>query len=180
MKPIRKTLISAGALIIGLMLAAQPVMAGSFEDGLAAAERKDYATSLRLWHPLAEQGNARAQLFLGLLYHNGHGVPQDYAEAAKWYRKAANQGFAEAQIILGSLYMSGLGVSHDHAEAVRWYRKAAEQGHKRAKEILEAFDMSDSSREKLLKLTKKYMQRKPKHEKEGSVNTSQRRFILID
>jgi hypothetical protein len=32
--------------------------AGPFEEGLAAYERGDYATALRLWRPLAEQGEA--------------------------------------------------------------------------------------------------------------------------
>ena len=37
----------------------------SDEDGLAAYERGDYATALRLWRPLAEQGNALRQKILG-------------------------------------------------------------------------------------------------------------------
>ena len=39
----------------------------------------------------AEQGNAEAQLNIGLMYDNGEGVQQDKMEAAKWYRKAAEQ-----------------------------------------------------------------------------------------
>ena len=31
--------------------------AGPFEDGIAAAQRGDYATGLRLWKPLAVQGD---------------------------------------------------------------------------------------------------------------------------
>lgn len=38
---------------------------------------------------------AEAQFNLGIMYHNGLGVPQDYAQAVAWYRKAAAQGFAE-------------------------------------------------------------------------------------
>ncbi len=56
---------------------------------MAAYQRGDYATALREWHPLAEQGGANAQLLLGSMYDNGLGVPQDYAEAVKWYSKAA-------------------------------------------------------------------------------------------
>jgi len=40
----------------------------------------------------AEQGDAGAQLSLGLMYAIGQGVPRDYAQAAAWYRKAAEQG----------------------------------------------------------------------------------------
>jgi len=84
------------ALVVSLSLAA-PALAGPFEDGVAAYIRKDYATAMRLMRPLAEQGNARSQITIGLMYKDGEGVPQDYAEARKWFRKAAEQGFAEAQ-----------------------------------------------------------------------------------
>ena len=32
----------------------------------------------------AEQGYAEAQTMLGIMYHDGDGVPQDYAEAYYW------------------------------------------------------------------------------------------------
>ena len=75
--------------------------AGPFEDADAAYQRGDYATALRLWRPLGEQGNALAQFNLGIMYRRGQGVPQDYAEAVKWNRLAAEQGDAEAQHNLG-------------------------------------------------------------------------------
>jgi hypothetical protein len=76
----------------------------------------------------AREGNPYAQLFLGILYANGQGVPQDYGQAAQWYRRAADQGEADAQNNLGRLYDNGQGVPQDHGQAVQWYRKAAEQG----------------------------------------------------
>ena len=39
------------------------------------------ATALRLFRPLADQGLAKAQLFLGVMYANGQGVPQNQVEA---------------------------------------------------------------------------------------------------
>ncbi len=39
------------------------------------------------WFRLAaEQGNATAQVALGLMYHEGRGVPQNDKETVKWYR----------------------------------------------------------------------------------------------
>jgi TPR repeat protein len=105
-----------------------PVAAGPFEDGLVAADNGDYATAIRLWRPLAEQGNAAAQFNLGLIYYKGQGVPQDYAAAAVWLRKAADQGVTAAQWSIGSMYMNGRGVRQDYAAAVSWYRKAADKG----------------------------------------------------
>ena len=80
----------------------------------------------------AEQGDAKAQYYLGKMYANGKGVQQDYAEAVKWYRKAAEQGNGKAQNNLGVAYASGKGVRQDYAEASKWFRKGAEQGYANA------------------------------------------------
>ncbi|MFZ7230567.1 tetratricopeptide repeat protein [Avibacterium avium] len=95
-----------------------------FQQALDAANKNDFATALKLWKPLAEQGDASAQFNLGLMYANGQGVKQDKAEAAKWYRKAAEQGDVSAQFNLGLIYH----IYHYDVEGVKWYRKAAEQG----------------------------------------------------
>jgi uncharacterized protein len=85
-------------LLVALMLTVcgSIVRAGPLEDGVAAHDKGDYATALRLWRPLAEQGNAYAQYNLGLMYDYGTGVAQDYREAAKWYRLAAVRGYTLA------------------------------------------------------------------------------------
>tara|TARA_Y100000588_G_scaffold388686_1_gene489508 strand:+ start:1850 stop:2476 length:627 start_codon:yes stop_codon:yes gene_type:complete len=83
----------------------------------------------------AEQGDADAQVNLGVMYRNGEGVSQDDKEAVKWWRKAAEQGNAEAQWLLGREYDSeyfGSGVLKNDKEALEWYRKAAELGHAKA------------------------------------------------
>ena len=45
---------------------------------------------------LAEQGDAGAQVLLGMMYDTGAGVPEDDTEAVRWYRLAADQGHASA------------------------------------------------------------------------------------
>jgi TPR repeat protein len=65
--------------------------------GLDAWDRGDFATALREWTPLAEQGHASAQYNLGQMYREGEGVPQDDKTAAKWYTLAAEQGHVKAQ-----------------------------------------------------------------------------------
>ncbi len=47
-------------VVLSLMLTGAAA-AGPYEEGVAAYQRGDYATALRLWRPLAEQGDARAQ-----------------------------------------------------------------------------------------------------------------------
>ena len=119
-----KTTFAGLALIAALCVAftlglTAPAWAG-FEDGWAAYKRGDYATALREWRPLAKQGNANAQLFLGLMYRKGHGVPQDDAESVRWYRKAGEQGLASAQRNLGIMYSQGRGVSQDFVQGYMW------------------------------------------------------------
>ncbi len=101
-----------------------PAWAG-FDEGVAAYNQGDYATALREFRPLAEQGDAHAQFNLGVMYENGLGVPQDYAEAVKWYRKAAEQGNADAQFNLGVAYEKGRGVPQDYVQAYMWFKLAA-------------------------------------------------------
>ncbi len=80
-----KAILRSGFLALAMMAFAVPVSAGPYEEGATAAKRGDFATALRLWRPLAEQGDANAQNSLGFIYSKGEGVPQDYAEAVKWW-----------------------------------------------------------------------------------------------
>ena len=116
-------------LILALLLAGVGLSANAdFNEGLAAYARGDYATALRAWQTFAEQGNAKAQVNLGVMYAQGEGVPQDYKTAAQWFRRAAEQGHAKAQVKLGWMYDEGQGVPQDYKAAAQWYRRAAEQG----------------------------------------------------
>ena len=117
-----------GAVGLALCLLVQPVAAGQYEDGNAAYHRKDYLTAIRLWQPLAEQGDAKAQYNLGVLDAKGRGVPQNYAKALKWFYKAAEQGYAKAQNNLGIMYNKGWGVKKDYVQAQMWFRLAAISG----------------------------------------------------
>ena len=108
----------------------------AYNAALDAYLKGDHATALRLWRPLAEQGNATAQDKLGIMYAKGQGVQQDYATAVAWFRKAAAQGNAIAQENLGVMYSNGWGVPQDDASAAFWFRKAAEQGNARAQNNL--------------------------------------------
>lgn len=109
--------------------------ADQFDDSLAAYDRGDYATAVRLLRPLAEQGNAQAQNSLGAMYYNGKGVAQDFKEAVKWYRLAATQGFASAQLNLGAMYYEGKGVAEDFIRAYMWLSIAAAKGNANAVQL---------------------------------------------
>lgn len=113
--------------VLSIICLAVPTWA-DFQAGMDASTRGDYATALREWRPLAEQGDALAQYNLGMLYRKGRGVPQDDVQARQWYAKAAAQGLAKAQFSLGTLYFNGEGTPKDYQQALRWFRLAAEQG----------------------------------------------------
>ena len=123
-----RNLVRSIVLLLALGLS-EPVLAGPLEDANAAYVKQDYATALRLFRPLADQGDAEAQSMLGLMYDVGRGVPHDYAQAVKWYRLAADQDNARAQFMLGGMYDVGQGVPQDYAQALKWYRLAADQGY---------------------------------------------------
>ena len=114
----------------GDLSSATSVWSADFEKGWDAYEKGDYATALREWEPLAEQGDVSAQYNLGLMYHSGEGVPKDYKTAHKWFSfAAAEQGDAVAQYNLGQMYRNGQGVPRDYSTAFKWYSLAAEQGY---------------------------------------------------
>ena len=80
------------ARLMVLLLAmglSESVLAGPLEDARAAYVKQDYATALRLFRPLADQGDADAQSMLGLMYDNGQGVPKDDVLAYMWRNLAA-------------------------------------------------------------------------------------------
>jgi len=86
----------------------------------------------------AKQGNATAQLLLGLMYSVGKGIPRDDEEAFYWLTESAEQGNAEAQLHLGFVYENGKGTPQDYEKALYWFTKSAEQGD--AEAHLKSFD----------------------------------------
>ena len=88
-------------------------------------DRADYATALKIWLPLAKQGDPEAQNYIGEIFEKGLGTESDYQAAANWYKRAAEQGYSRAQLNLGQLYELGYGVQQDMRNALNWYRRAS-------------------------------------------------------
>ena len=109
-------------IVLGLGASAR---ADALRDAQAAYDRGRYATALEIWQPLAEQGNADAQVGLGNLFLGGYGLARDDRAAMEWFRKAAEQGSTVGQFSFGSLYYG----RKEFGAAATWYRRAAEQGH---------------------------------------------------
>ena len=98
-------------------------------DAQGAFESGDFATAASQFQFLAEQGDARAQYTLAVMYANGQGVDQDDGQAVLYYGMAADQGHAAAQYDLGLMHANGQGVPADELLALGLYRLAADQGH---------------------------------------------------
>ena len=97
-----KILLTTPLFILALL---GPLYAGAdLQKGLDAISDGDYRQALNNLKELADQGNAKAQYNIGVLYQNGDGVPQSNTEATHWYRLAANQGNVKASFNLGVMY----------------------------------------------------------------------------
>jgi uncharacterized protein len=95
------------AALLMLMAITGAAIAGPREDALAAFDRGDFATALRLWNSLADSGDAEAQNNLGVMYRDGLGVKQSDEEAHRLFGLAAAKGLAVAQYNLAVIYARG-------------------------------------------------------------------------
>jgi len=112
-------------MLMGLALLVPLLAVAGFDEGVEAYAQADYAKALAEFKPLAEQGDARAEYFMGFLYRYGYGVKADHAEAGKWFRKAADQGDPRSLYYLGKMYESGEGLERDPVAAHMWFSLAA-------------------------------------------------------
>ncbi len=97
-------------------------------DAMAAYSAGDYARARELFEARARAGDPLAQIMMGDLYRNGHGVPRDDRMSYMWVRKAADQGDARGQAALAALMQAGRGTPRDDAGALVWLQKSAQQG----------------------------------------------------
>ena len=77
----------------------------------------------------AAHGVIAAQLALGRMLLEGHGVVMDKAAALRWFRRAAQGTDAEAMNMVGRCLELGWGCQPDAAAAAPWYRRSADAGH---------------------------------------------------
>lgn len=150
-------------LALLVLLTVQGNVLAGWDEGVAAYDSGDYATALKEFRPLAEQGEASAQGSLGVMYAKGQGVTQDYKEAVKWYRKAAEQGDATAQKNLGKMYYDGKGVPPNYLKAHMWFNLAGAAGNDKAvkhRDIV-AEKMTPAQIAEAQKLAREWVQKHP-------------------
>jgi TPR repeat protein len=86
-----------GSIAVSLLLGSANALAGPWEDGMVAYNRGDYLPATRLFRPLAEAGNPKAQNQIGLMYRKGEGTAPSPARAFMWFSLAAKRGDAKAK-----------------------------------------------------------------------------------
>lgn len=77
--------------------------ANSFEDGLAAYNKRDYGQAATNWRSAARNGHAEAQFNLGYMYQNGQGLERSTEQAIFWFKRASAQEHVEAKAALERL-----------------------------------------------------------------------------
>ena len=105
----------------------------SIEAALLAPKGKVFALEknlegIDLIKKNAENGDAKAQYDLALIYEYGKEVLTDKNQALYWYEKSANHNFAPAQFVVGSAYEMGKGVIKNRELMQQWYDKFCKNG----------------------------------------------------
>jgi TPR repeat protein len=104
-KHMRKSILCGCALMVLASVSGAPstASAGPWEDGMTAYNRGDYVPAIKLFRPLAQAGNAKAQNVMGVMYRKGQGVARSSARAFMWFSLAAKRGDAQAKAELGEV-----------------------------------------------------------------------------
>ena len=100
----------------------------TLKNALSAITNKDYGTAIKILLPIAENGNASANFYLGYLYFNGMGVIANEKEAkkfrscaAKIFKEQAENGNNEAISKLGRILADGSQLDDtDFLEELKW------------------------------------------------------------
>jgi TPR repeat protein len=88
----------------------------------------DEKEGFKLYLSAAQQGSARAQNQLGILYDEGIGVAKSCEESVRWYNKAIKQNYAKAKSNMAKKYHDGDCVDKDIDKSVQLYKECAEAG----------------------------------------------------
>lgn len=101
----------------------------AYDDAVHVYGCADYPKALKLFIPLAEQGDRLAQFQVGMMIEQGQGAEPSLTQALEWYLKAARQGVADAYFALGQIYSRGEAVAKDPVQAYAWFDLAVKGGH---------------------------------------------------
>lgn len=87
-------------------------------------DKEKQANAFAVASSLADKGNEKAALLLGLLYDRGIGVAEDSAKALSWYQRAGEN--AVSRFILGTYTAEGRGIAADKESAMLALQRSAD------------------------------------------------------
>ena len=117
------------AMLSAALVVPGVVLADEFVKGFQAAEEHDYQQAVKKWEMMAQKGDHKAQLMLGMMYHSGLAGQQDEKTAVILYEKAAKGGNLVAQEYLAIGYREGwFGLKKDTKKARYWEEKVEQAG----------------------------------------------------
>ena len=64
---------------------------------------QNYSEAIKWYRMAADQGDARAQKNLGIMYYKGQGVDQSNNNALRWLYKSAKQGNEDAKSAINKI-----------------------------------------------------------------------------
>ena len=92
-------------------------------------EEREYQAAFEAFLPLAKEGDAEAQHYIGLIYYLGLIKRRDLSKAEQWFKAAAVQKHASAQLNYAMILEQRAKQDIDFLEAYKWYYAAYENGH---------------------------------------------------
>jgi uncharacterized protein len=117
------------------------------------------------YKPLAKEGNAKAQYYLGILYSDDNGVTTDYKKSMNWLKWSAAQGNNRAQSKIGEAYYYGKGVAKDFVQAYKWLIIAYRNFDDESRELRELIEkqITDKQIIEAKQLAREWMKKHPKN-----------------
>lgn len=145
-----------------------------YKLGLRWYQQGQYDIAIKMWKPMAQNGDCDAEYALGLMYFNGLSVRKNRGNAIVWWGRAAEKAQPQSLNTMGVVYAQmrvpyttldcrkGCGEEKNMVEAYKWFGLAVEYGSAREVEFAEesmkriSMEMSESEIEKAKALIKSW------------------------
>ncbi|MBQ4561009.1 MAG: sel1 repeat family protein [Clostridia bacterium] len=124
-KDVAIDVVTAFCVAFGYGFGKEKTEAQLIEDAKAHVSRKEYDPAVKLLEGLCEKKSAKACYLLGVMYHNGLGVPQSYKKAMNYLERSAT---AESYAMLASMYADGRGATKNITKAIELWTLSADMG----------------------------------------------------
>jgi TPR repeat protein len=114
--------------MLAVSVCAPSSRAATVQEAITALKAEQYAEALDILRPLADNGDAQAQYWIGEMNWEGRGLPRNLQAGCDWYEKAADQRLPAALYVTAMCYRKGVRGPVDYERAAFWLKKAVEKG----------------------------------------------------